>query len=107
MATCNASLNRGAEGQLLRDLSTPGNEQAQNIAEVIQINAPDVVLVHEFDHVPGGRAAEAFRDHHLSVSRNGVFWPKLGEPGSGLTSDPALATDHHLVWVDMDVPGQR
>ena len=71
VATYNASLNRGAEGQLLRDLSTPDNEQAQNIAEVIQINAPDVVLVNEFDHVPGGRAAEAFRDNYLSVSQNG------------------------------------
>ena len=48
-ATYNASLNRGAEGQLLRDLSTPDNEQAQKIAEVIQINAPEVVLVNEFD----------------------------------------------------------
>ena len=71
VATYNASLNRGAEGQLLRDLSTPDNEQAQNIAEVIQINAPDVVLVNEFDYVPGGRAAEAFRDNYLSVSQNG------------------------------------
>lgn len=32
IATYNASLNRGAEGQLVRDLSTPDNAQAQNIA---------------------------------------------------------------------------
>lgn len=71
VATYNASLNRNEESQLLRDLSTPDNQQARNIAEVIQINNPDVVLVNEFDYVPGGQAADAFRDNYLSVGQNG------------------------------------
>ncbi|MCT2019900.1 endonuclease/exonuclease/phosphatase family protein [Kocuria marina] len=71
VATYNASLNRGEQGQLLRDLSTPDNQQARNIAEVIQINDPDIVLLNEFDYVPGGRAARAFRDNYLAVSQNG------------------------------------
>lgn len=71
VATYNASLNRNEEGQLLQDLFTPDNQQARNIAEVIQINNPDVVLVNEFDYVPGGQAAEAFRDNYLSVGQNG------------------------------------
>ena len=71
VATYNASLNRNEAGQLLRDLSTPDNQQAKNIAEVIQINNPDVVLVNEFDYVPGNQAAEAFRDSYLSVGQNG------------------------------------
>ena len=56
-ATFNASLNRATEGQLERDLSTGDNEQARNVAETLQRANPDVVLVNEFDYVPGGKAA--------------------------------------------------
>lgn len=45
----NASLNRSNEGELINDLSTPDNPQAQNIAEIIQRNNPDVLLINEFD----------------------------------------------------------
>ena len=48
-ATFNASLNRAAEGQLVADLSTPDNVQAQAVAEVIQRTRPDVLLINEFD----------------------------------------------------------
>ncbi|WP_238146609.1 endonuclease/exonuclease/phosphatase family protein [Ornithinimicrobium murale] len=71
-STFNASLNRGAEGQLLADLSTPDNVQAQVIAEIIQRNDPDVLLVNEFDYVEGGQAAELFRDNYLAVGQNGA-----------------------------------
>ncbi|USQ82095.1 endonuclease/exonuclease/phosphatase family protein [Ornithinimicrobium faecis] len=71
-STFNASLNRGAEGQLLTDLSTPDNEQAQVIAEIIQRNNPDVLLVNEFDYVADGAAAELFRDNYLAVGQNGA-----------------------------------
>lgn len=70
-ATYNASLNRAAEGALVEDLSTGGNEQARNIAEVIQINNPDVVLLNEFDYDADHRAAELFRTNYLEVSQNG------------------------------------
>ncbi|MHA7209350.1 endonuclease/exonuclease/phosphatase family protein [Arthrobacter sp. MDT1-65] len=70
-ATYNASLNRLAPGELLRDLGTPGNAQARAVAEVIQINRPDVVLLNEFDYVPGNRAADLFRDNYLGVGQNG------------------------------------
>ena len=76
-ATFNASLNRGAPGQLVSDLSNPGADtvgvrQAKNVAEVIQRAAPDVVLVNEFDFVEGGVAADLFRDNFLAVSQNGA-----------------------------------
>ena len=71
-ATFNASLNRNNAGDLVRDLSTPGNAQARAVAEVIQRAAPDVLLVNEFDYVPDGRAAELFRDNYLAVSQNGA-----------------------------------
>ena len=48
-ATFNASLNRNAEGDLVRDLSTGGNAQARNVAEIIQRTDPDVLLVNEFE----------------------------------------------------------
>jgi hypothetical protein len=70
-ATYNASLNRGAAGQLVQDLSTPGNAQAGAVAEIIQRTRPDVLLVNEFDFVPGGLALRLFQDNYLAVSRNG------------------------------------
>lgn len=71
-STFNASLNRGAEGQLISDLSTPGNEQARNVAETIQRAAPDVVLINEFDYDSGQRAANLFRDNYLQRSQRGA-----------------------------------
>ncbi|MFK4101128.1 hypothetical protein ACI2L1_13825, partial [Streptomyces sp. NPDC019531] len=44
-ATFNASLNRGTEGALVTDLSTPDNAQAGNVAETIQRVDPDVLLI--------------------------------------------------------------
>ncbi len=71
-ATFNASLNRAAEGELLADLSTPDDEQARAVAEVIQRSRPDVLLVNEFDYVAGGAAADAFRRNYLEVPQNGA-----------------------------------
>jgi len=69
-ATFNASLNRNNQGDLVRDLSTPGNQQARNVAEIIQRSHPDVLLINEFDYVEGGQAAELFRDNYLEASQN-------------------------------------
>jgi hypothetical protein len=67
-ATFNASLNRGAPGQLRADLSTPGNAQAQTVAEIIQRIRPDVLLINEFDFDP--EAVHLFQRNYLSVSQN-------------------------------------
>jgi endonuclease/exonuclease/phosphatase family metal-dependent hydrolase len=71
MATYNASLNRGAEGQLLADLATPDNQQARNIAEVIQRNNPDILLLNEFDYAEDNAAVDLFRQNYLEVGQNG------------------------------------
>ena len=71
-STFNASLNRGTEGQLLSDLSTPHNTQAKVIAEIIQRNNPDVLLINEFDYADDGQAAELFRDNYLAVGQHGA-----------------------------------
>jgi hypothetical protein len=74
-ATFNASLNRAAPGQLVEHLSNPGvddvfRRQARNVAEVIQRERPDVLLINEFDFDP--RAADLFRENFLEVSQNGA-----------------------------------
>jgi len=66
-ATFNASLNRNFDGQLMIDLSAPGNPQADAVAEIIQRVNPDVLLINEFDFDPGGVALEGFIENYLEV----------------------------------------
>ena len=66
-STFNASLNRNTAGELVTDLSmpnavTPGTTQAKVIAEIVQRNRPDVLLINEFDFVPNNQAAESIPD---------------------------------------------
>ncbi len=72
-ATFNASLNRFNAGDLISDLSTPGNAQAQTVAEIIQRVQPEVLLINEFDYDAGGDAARLFQDNYLSISQNGAL----------------------------------
>jgi hypothetical protein len=39
--------------------------QARKVAEVIQRDRPDVLLINEFDCVPGNRAANLIRNNYL------------------------------------------
>jgi hypothetical protein len=71
-ATFNASLNRAAEGELIADLSTPDDVQAQAVAEVIQRVRPDVLLINEFDFDAEDLAARLFQQNYLSVGHNGA-----------------------------------
>lgn len=72
VATFNASLNRFNDGDLISDLSTPDNDQAKAIAEIIQRVRPDVVLVNEFDYDSAGIAADLFQSHYLSIPQMGA-----------------------------------
>lgn len=71
-ATFNASLNRFNAGDLVTELSVPGSAQPNTIAEIIQRNNPDVVLINEFDFDAGGNAAAGFQTNYLGVSQNGA-----------------------------------
>ncbi len=71
-ATYNASLNRAIEGELVADLSTPDDVQAQTVAEIIQRVRPDVLLINEFDFDASGTAAGLFQQNYLSVPHNGA-----------------------------------
>ena len=70
--TFNASLNRFVEGQLVADLSNPDNQQASNVAEIIQRVRPDVLLINEFDYDAAGVALGLFQANYLSVPHNGA-----------------------------------
>jgi Endonuclease/Exonuclease/phosphatase family len=95
-STFNASLNRGAQGQLVADLSnpnatSPGTTQAKNAAETIQRLRPDVVLINEFDFYPDGQAARLFLENYLRRGINGAegidypFW-YVAESNTGIHS---------------------
>ncbi|MEH2235109.1 phytase [Nostoc sp.] len=66
----NASLNRNAQGQLVTDLSSPDNAQAKAVAEIIQRNNPDVLLINEFDY--SQKAVQLFQQNYLAISQNGA-----------------------------------
>ncbi|MDZ7959978.1 MAG: phytase [Aulosira sp. DedQUE10] len=71
----NASLNRNTDGQLITtDLSTPNNAQAKAVAEIIQRNNPDILLINEFDYVQGNplKAVQLLQQNYLAVSQNGT-----------------------------------
>jgi myo-inositol-hexaphosphate 3-phosphohydrolase/phosphodiesterase/alkaline phosphatase D-like protein len=71
-ATFNASLNRFNAGDLITDLSTSDNAQAQTVAEIIQRSNPDVILINEFDFDENGEAAQLFQENYLSIGQNGA-----------------------------------
>ena len=74
-ATFNASLNRNISGELISDLSSSDDPQAQAVAEIIQRTRPDVLLVNEFDFDQQNEhgtslAARLFQENYLSRSQN-------------------------------------
>lgn len=70
VATYNTSLNRPKAGQLIEDLRA-GDQQAKNIAAVIQHNNPDVILLNEFDYDDQHEGLELFKHNYLEVSQRG------------------------------------
>jgi 5'/3'-nucleotidase SurE len=71
-ATFNASLTRSNSEDLINDLSTPDNAQAKAIAEIIQRNNSDVILINEFDYDAEGEAIRLFQENYLEISQNGA-----------------------------------
>ena len=71
-ATFNASLNRSNAGELITDLTTSDDPQAQDIAEIIQRVNPDVLLINEFDYNAENpnQAIDLFQQNYLGVDQN-------------------------------------
>lgn len=51
-----------------------------------------------------GRADYVLPSAGIEVLGSGVFWPAAGDPLAALVSEPDPASDHHLVWVDVNLP---
>jgi phosphodiesterase/alkaline phosphatase D-like protein len=100
----NASLNRNREGELVGDLSTPNNSQAKAVAEIIQRNQPDVLLINEFDYVNADplQAVRLFQQNYLSIAQNGatpIEYPYIyiAPSNTGIASGFDLDNDGRVV----------
>ena len=69
-ASFNMALNRGGDGELLKELQSGESKSAAKLAEVIQIVRPDVLLLNEVDY-SDGEAIVAFQEKFLAVPQNG------------------------------------
>ncbi|MEO1018253.1 MAG: esterase-like activity of phytase family protein, partial [Pseudomonadota bacterium] len=109
IATFNASLNRNSEGELIDNLSTRDDGQAQAVASIIQTVRPNIVLVNEFDFDERGEAADLFRDNYLEVSQDGrlpIEYPYvyLAPSNTGIASGLDLDNNGEVVTAPGD-PG--
>jgi len=68
VATFNASLSRSQPGQLLADLADPQNTQIRNVATIINLTNPDVLLINEFDYSPDSAAVDLFQSNFLTAN---------------------------------------
>lgn len=71
VCTYNVAMSQSSEGRL-SSLLRPGTfAKARQIAEVVQILAPDVLLLNEFDFDANGTGATRMNDRYFKVSQNG------------------------------------
>lgn len=71
VGTFNVAQNRPAAGQLAAELRGGGSLPARQLAELVQRQALDVVLLCEVDWDAAGAALRSFCDEYLAVSQNG------------------------------------
>ncbi|MDE0458129.1 MAG: endonuclease/exonuclease/phosphatase family protein [Chromatiales bacterium] len=104
-ATFNASMNRGAAGELAAALRDGDDPQIAKVAEIIRAVDPDVIAINEFDHGAGLDRAfvgnyldDAYPFSFIAPSNTGVA-TGLDLDGDGIAgSDPGttdLARDSH------------
>lgn len=65
-------LSRSGPGLLLRDILSGEDAQVRAVTEIVARTAPDVLLVTDFDHDPGGAALTALRD---ALDAAGMAYP--------------------------------
>ncbi len=98
VATFNLALNRQGPGELLAELRGGESKPAQQLAEIIQRQAIDVILLNELDRDDAGEAAEVFAREYLAVSQNGAdpiddLFTFAGPVNTGLLSGKDLNGD--------------
>jgi hypothetical protein len=124
-ATFNVSMFRVAAGGLARDLDDADDEdqdvEVRNVAEIIQRQRPDVLLLNEFDDDGGGLALRRFQDNFLNIGQRGArairypyalaFASNTGVPsGYDLNNNGAVGTEGRAYGDDSfgygEFPGQ-
>ncbi len=110
VATFNTSLNRANAGDLIADLSTPDNVQAQQVAEIIQLANADVILLNEFDYDENGEAIAHFKSNYLEEGQNGldpVEYPfvYLAPSNTGIDSGFDLDNNGEFTGTEQDALG--
>jgi hypothetical protein len=70
-STFNGSLFRPNEGDLKRELASPGSAQPDVIATIIQKVRPDVLLINEFDYDEDDLSLKLFLSNYLGVAHEG------------------------------------
>ncbi|MCA9537721.1 MAG: endonuclease/exonuclease/phosphatase family protein [Myxococcales bacterium] len=97
VATFNASLNRPTAGALRAQVAQPGDPQLAAVAEIIQRNAPDVLVLQEVDYDATGETLRLFAENYLAVSQNGappIKLPYVLAPPSNTGVPTGLDLDH-------------
>ena len=95
VATFNASLYREEAGGLIDDLQDPEQEQPGQIAEIIQIKRPDVLLINEFDYDEDLEAATLFAEDFLGAdqgNQDSIEYPYF----YAFPSNTGIASGHDL-----------
>jgi hypothetical protein len=70
-STFNGSMFRPNEGDLMRELASPGSVQPDIIATIIQKVRPDVLLINEFDYDDNNASLKLFMSNYLGVAHEG------------------------------------
>ena len=77
VASFNCSMNRGAAGQLLKDLTSADNQQIEHVACILRTIRPDVVLLNEFDYDATGESIRLFQQNYLQAERSSLAGPPI------------------------------
>ena len=72
IATYNASLYGNKAGQIYERLSDGKDRQAEDIASIVQIVRPDILLINEIDHDQDGRTAETLAKEFFAKSQRSL-----------------------------------
>jgi hypothetical protein len=76
-STFNGSMFRPNEGDLKRELASPGSAQPDTIATIIQKVRPDVLLINEFDYDEDDVSLKRFMSNYLGVAHEGSKYSQV------------------------------
>ena len=82
IATFNCSLNRNADGELIRDLKGGNDEQARKVARILRTVRPSIVLLNEFDFDDQHEAVKSFTSDYLESPADWASEPPIAYPYS-------------------------